>query len=76
VFVDDLVAVAQGVCDQGWRQFLDEAAEGGIPGAAEIDVHGAELAHHRVGVDVLSRLQNAELAELGRPPVPRKVHGL
>lgn len=58
--MDDLVAVAEGVCDQGWRQFLDEAAQGGVPGAAEVDIQGAELAHHRVGVDVLSRHGSGE----------------
>jgi hypothetical protein len=42
--VDDLVAVAQGVGDQGGWQFLDEAAEGGVPGAAEFDAQRAELA--------------------------------
>lgn len=54
VFVDDLVAVSEGVGDQGGWQFLDEAAEGGVPGAAEVDAQGAELVHHGVGVDVLS----------------------
>lgn len=54
VFVDDLIAVTERVCDQGWRQFFDEAAQGGVPCAAEVDTKGAELAHHGVGVDVLA----------------------
>lgn len=55
MIVDDLAAEAQGVCDQGWWQFLDEAAQGGVPCPAEVDAQCAELAYYRVGVDVLAR---------------------
>lgn len=60
VLFGDLGAVAQGLGGDGWGHGEHECAEGGVPGAEEVDAAFSELFHEVAGVEVLSGAVSGE----------------
>ena len=54
MLMDDSLAVTQCSGDECWRQFGDEAFEGGVSGAAKVDADCSSLDHEGVCLNVLA----------------------